>query len=183
MINSQEEFQAEKSRLLTETAAANKRAEEAQTKKQQLLLDNQLETAYSESGGIGTDTEAYQAIKSILKIELENGEIVIKDRWGETERNADGTAKSVKQKMAELKQHPTFKGFFSGDGSSSQDGGNSQQTEPKTYTRDQARNGKVSMDDIAAGKLKLEGVDESPKPDAKVVSASLMANLKKRNWF
>jgi hypothetical protein len=183
MISNEEEFHAEKARLQVEAAAANKRFEDAQSKKQQLILDTHLESAYAESGGISTDSEAYQAIKNHLKIELQDGEIVIKDKWGEIERNADGTAKSVRQKMTELKRTETFKGFFSSGDSSPQDGNSSQQeNQTQTYTREQARAGKVNIADIASGKIQLESTQPSIRPDAKVVDADKVANLKKRRW-
>jgi hypothetical protein len=164
MINSEEEFQAEKTRLQVEAAAANKRFEEAQTKKQQLLVDTQLQSAYSEAGGIGADDDgAYQAIKSYLKIEIEDGQIVIKDKWGEIEKNADGTAKSVQQKMAELKKNPTFKTFFKADAVESKKPEDKPPLSPGQYyfSREQAMAGKVKIEDINSGKA----VPEPRKPN------------------
>ena len=85
-----------------------------------------------------------------------------------------GNPKSVYQKMSELKQTATFKPFFVGGNSSSSnnnsnssravndslqkfnDGNESQQqqqTDRKSYTRDQARQGKASINDMANGRL------------------------------
>jgi hypothetical protein len=75
--------------------------------------------------------------------------------------------------MSELKQTATFKPFFVGGNSSSNNNSNSsravnyslqkfndgsesqqqQQTGRKSYTRDQARQGKASINDIANGRL------------------------------
>ena len=85
-----------------------------------------------------------------------------------------GNPKSVYQKMSELKQTATFKPFFLGsnnnssndsyavndslqkfDGSGESQQQQQQQTGRKTYTKDEARRGKASIDDIASGRADI----------------------------
>jgi hypothetical protein len=156
MISNEEEFHAEKARLQAETAAANKRFEDIQIQRQQFLLDSQLEDAYASAGGIsGADNEAFQTVKSLLKCEIDDGRIVIRDRFGDIEKNADGTPKSIAEKMA--KQNPTCKSFFKADSATPQNADGRSQLEPGQYyyTREQARNGKIKLEDINSGKAVL----------------------------
>jgi hypothetical protein len=88
------------------------------------------------------------------------------------ELNGEGKPKSVYQKMNELKQTATFKPFFLGGDNSSNgsravndslqkfngdESQQQQQQEPgrKSYTREQARRGKASIDDIASGRADI----------------------------
>jgi hypothetical protein len=181
-MQNEDEFYAEKADLIAQREAAEKRTEEAQTRLQELTLDTQLREAYAEIGGIGSDddNEAYEAIKRYLKdgkMQFEKGQPVFVDN-GLIELGEDGTPKSVRQKMQELKQHSTFKNFFSADTSQA----NSDSQQPKTFKREDAQRGKISIDDIASGKIQMENVDAREKPDFKVVSADKVANLKNRRW-
>ncbi|MEG4589706.1 hypothetical protein QUA54_31495 [Microcoleus sp. MOSTC5] len=183
-IDNEEQFHAEKSRLLAETAAAEKRTKEAKTQLQELALDTQLRTAYAESGGIGNDAdrEAYEAIKRHLrdgeKLQFENGQPVFIDDRGVIEFGDDGKPKTVAQKMSELKQHPTFRHFFSSG--ADQTDSNSQQPETKTYTREDARRGKASINDIASGKASVENSSSKPDfvPHTKKINATKLAKGK-----
>jgi len=148
---------------------------------QDMLLDNALKDAFTESGGRwdatngGGDTP-FEIVRAYLKngrCELKDKQIIFKNQFGNIEYGADGNPKSVYQKMSELKQTATFKPFFVGGNSSSNNNSNSsravnyslqkfndgsksqqqQQTDRKSYTRDQARQGKASINDIANGRL------------------------------
>lgn len=184
-IQTENEFHAEKNRLQSEAEAANKRAEEAQTKMAELKLDAQFENAYRESGGSG-DSEAFELIKRFLgdRMQIENGQPVFLDRDGLVELGEHGP-KSLNEKMAELKQIPTFKGFFSGGTSSNQTDSN-QQPETKTYTREEVLGGKANINDIASGKANVgdagEYAKKSKRDYTKHVNASEVAKLKNRNW-
>ena len=181
-MENEEEFHAEKSRLLAEKEGAEKRTVELQAQAQELVLDTQLHEAYAEIGGIGSDDdrEAYEAIKRYLKdgrMQFENGQPIFLEN-GLIELASDGSPKTVAQKMLELKQHSTFRHFFYADTSQA----NSDSQQPKTFKREDAQRGKISIDDIASGKIQMENVDAREKPDFKVVSADKVANLKKRRW-
>lgn len=185
-INSEEEFHAEKGRLLAETETANKRAETAKTQLQEITLDTQLWGAYTEFGGVGNndDRDAYEAIKRHLKdsgkLQFENSQPVFVEN-GLVELGDDGKPKSVQQKMAELKQHPTFRHFFSGDAVNGETGSsNSQQANQPTYTREDARRGKASINDIASGKASVENSSGRPDftPHTKKINATKLAKGK-----
>ncbi len=181
-IVNEDEFYAEKAQLIAEKEAAEKRYQEVQTQTQELALEAQLSAAYAESGGIGNDTdrEAYEAIKRHLKdgkLQFENGQPVFVDDKGLIELGNNGP-KTIGEKVQELKRHPTFKHFFSAEADNRTD----QPTGPQTYTREQAIKGKVNINDIASGKIQMEGTQPGVKPDAKVVSASEVAKLKGRRW-
>jgi hypothetical protein len=158
MISNEEEFHAEKARLQAETAAANKRFEDIQVQRQQFLLDSQLESAFSAAGGIGTDDAAFQAVKTILNCEIEGDRIIIRDRSGNIEKNADGTPKSIAEKMTELKQNPTCKSFFKADAAALKSPGNKPPLAAGQYyyTQEQAMAGKVKIEDINSGKAVAE---------------------------
>jgi hypothetical protein len=179
-MQNEDEFYAEKSRLLAEKEEAEKRTEELQAQTQELKLDTQFREAYTGAGGSG-DSEAYEMVKRFLgdRMQVENGQPVFLDRDGLVELGEYGP-KSLAEKMAELKRIPTFKGFFSGG--ADQTDNNSQQ--PKTYTREDARSGKASINDIASGKASVENTSDRPEfvPAAKRVSITEIAKLKSRNW-
>lgn len=179
-INSEDEFHAEKNKLLSEAEAANKRAEEARTKIAELKLDTQFREVYTGAGGSG-DSEAYEMVKRFLgdRMQVENGQPVFLDKDGLVELGEHGP-KSLTEKMAELKQIPTFKGFFSGGTSSNQTDSNSQQPATKTYTREDARRGKASINDIASGRASVENTSSQPDfvPHAKKVNATKLAKGK-----
>jgi hypothetical protein len=184
MILNEDEFYQDKAQSLAEKEIAINREKEALAKIEKLKLDTQLEAAYAEAGGItsGEDADAFQTIKSLLKTEIKDGEIVLKDQFGEIEKNADGTAKSVRQKMRDLRRNPTLKGFFSNDAENSQEESDSQQVAQQSYTREDARKGKANINDIASGKIQLEGAEDSRKPDTRKVNADNIANMKTRKW-
>lgn len=175
-LDNEEQFQAEKASLIAQAEAADKRYAEAQAKTQQLKLDAQFETAYREAGG---SAETYEMIKNFFgdRMRIENGQPVVLDQYGIVEQGENGP-KSFAEKLAEVKTTSAFKHCFTGDSTSSQADSNSQQT----YKREDAQSGKASMNDIASGKIKLEGVDDTKKPDTKVVSASEIAKTKSRKW-
>jgi len=147
---------------------------------QDMLLDNALKDAFTESGGRwdagngGGDTP-FEIVRAYLKngrCELKDKQIIFKNQFGNIEYGADGNPKSVYQKMSELKQTATFKPFFLGSNNNSSndsyavndslqkfDGSGEsqqqQQTGRKTYTKDEARRGKASIDDIASGRADI----------------------------
>jgi hypothetical protein len=180
-MQSEEDFNAEKARYQAETEALKKQHQKTQQKMQDMLLDNALKDAFTESGGRwdtangGGDTP-FEVVRAYLKngrCEFKDKQIIFKNSYGNIEYGADGNPKSVFQKMNELKQSATFKPFFLGDdsnGSSNSsravndslrrvDGNESQQqqqqTGRKSYTRDQARKGKANINDIASGKADI----------------------------
>lgn len=183
-IENEEQFQAEKAQLIAQAEAATKRYEETQAQTQELMLDTQLEAAYKELGGIGNndDREAYDAIKRHLKegerMQFENGKYVFFDERGVIEFGSNGP-KTIAEKVAELKQTPAYKPFFSG-GTSKQTDSNSQQPETKTYTREDARRGKASINDIASGKASVENSSSKPDfvPHTKKINATKLAKGK-----
>ncbi len=111
----------------------------------------------------------------------ENGRIVFVDSDGLVELGENGP-KTPAEKLKELGTTSAFKSCFSGEASSSKEGGNSQQDGRRTYTAEEARTGKANIKDLAFGKARIEGVDETPRPDMKKVNISEIANLKKRQW-
>jgi hypothetical protein len=183
MASNLDEYYAERDKEQAQTADALNREKESLAKIDQLKINSQLEAAYREAGGIDTtEDEAYQAIRNYVNLDLVDGQVVVRDRQGNIERNTDGTVKSVDQKLAELKRTEGFKGCFAGDGGDPQENSNSPQPEKRTYTAEEARAGKVNIEDIAFGRIVLEGVDETRKPDTKVVDVAKLADLKKRKW-
>lgn len=185
-IHSEEQFHAEKARLLAETEAADKRSEGLKTQLHELKLDTQFRTAYAEAGGIRTDDDlaAYEAVSGHLKtrMEIENGRPVFLDSDGLVELGQYGP-KTLAEKMQELKSSSTFKGFFKDVAVTENQPAQDNQPQPGTYTRQQALKGKVSMRDIASGKAQIEGSIQPPtKSDTKVVSASDIAKSKGRRW-
>jgi hypothetical protein len=174
------EFYAEKAKFQAETEAANKQTQEAKQKLEDMMVDNALKDAFTESGGkLGTVDDGCETPFEIVKHYLKNGrcelkdkQVVFKNQWGNIELDSDGKPKSVYQKMSELKQTDTFRGFFlEGDNNSNGarsvndslqkfEGNESQQQQQqqpgrKTYTREQARKGKASINDIASGKADI----------------------------
>jgi len=125
------------------------------------------------NGGGDTPFEIVRAYLKNARCELKDKQIIFKNQFGNIEYGADGNPKSVYQKMSELKQTATFKPFFLGsnNNSSSNDsyavndsvqkfdgsGESQQQQQPgrKSYTREQARQGKASINDIANGKADI----------------------------
>lgn len=182
-IDNVDEFYAERADLIAQKEAADKRFEEVQAQTQELTLDTQLEAAYRELGGIGNDDdrEAYEAIKRHLEgsLRFEDGRPVFFDERGVIEFGADGP-KTVAEKVAELKQHPTYKQFFSADTNSPQ----ANNSQPKIYSRQDARDGKASIEDIAFGRASVENSSGVPDfvPHTKKVNVNELAKLKSRTW-
>jgi hypothetical protein len=180
MATNDDEFYAEKAKYQAETETLKKQDQEAQQKMQDMLLENALRDAFVEYGGRlgaaqdGSETP-FEVVKHYLKngrVEFKDKQIIFKNQFGNVELDGEGKPKSVYQKMNELKQTATFKPFFLGGDSSSNgsravndslqkfNGGESQQQqqqEPgrKSYTREQARRGKASIDDIASGRADI----------------------------
>ena len=124
-MQNEDEFYAEKTKYQAETEALKKQAQETQQKMQDMLLDNALKDAFTESGGRwdaangGGDTP-FEVVRAYLKngrCEFKNKQIIFKNSYGNIEYGADGNPKSVFQKMNELKKSATFKPFFLGDDS------------------------------------------------------------------
>lgn len=178
-IENEDQFQIEKASLIAQAEAADKRYAEVQAKAQQLKLDTQFESAYREAGGSGNG-ETIELLKSFFgdRMRIENGQPVILDKYGIVELGKDGQPKTFAEKFTEVKTTSAFKHCFTGDSTSSQADSN----QPNTYRREDAQSGKVNMRDIASGKIKLEGVDDTPRPDTKVINASDIARTKSRRW-
>jgi hypothetical protein len=124
------------------------------------------------NGGGDTPFEIVRAYLKNGRCGLKDKQIIFKNQFGNIEYGADGNPKSVYQKMSELKQTATFKPFFLGSNNNSSndsyavndslqkfDGSGEsqqqQQTGRKTYTKDEARRGKASIDDIASGRADI----------------------------
>jgi len=148
---------------------------------QDMLLDNALKDGFTESGGRwdaaeGKGDSPFEVVRAYLKngrCELKDKQLIFKNKFGNIEYESDGNPKSVYDKMNKLKQSATFKPFFVGGNSTSNNNSNSsravndslqkfndgsesqqqQQTGRKSYTHDQARQGKASINDIANGRL------------------------------
>lgn len=180
-IENEEQFQTEKAQLIAQAEAATKRYEETQAQTQELILNTQFDAAFKELGGIGSDTDrdAYDAIMRQLKsnMKFEKGQPVFVDEFGDIEQGQYGP-KTVREKLAEVKQTSAYKPFFSCDAGTQAD----QASGPKTYKLEDARNGKASIEDIASGKIQAEGVDSARKPDTKRVSPEQIAKFKPRTW-
>jgi hypothetical protein len=125
-----------------------------------------LEKAFRLAGGIeevefdGSSAEEIQPIdlvSSYLKSRLKvvNSQVVVIDRVGEIELNKDGTAKTVSQKMIELKT-TTLGHLFKAENNNS--GGNapvkavdSNGRKTVVFTKEQAATGKADIEAIANG--------------------------------
>lgn len=119
------------------------------------LIDKGFSEAFSRAGGKQTaiwddpdDISPFTAIKSLLKDKLVSTStgIIIK---GESHPN--GNPKSLDDKLKEYKAG-SFSGFFSGTEPQQQQ---QQTTAKKTYTREQARLGKVDMSAVARGEAEI----------------------------
>jgi hypothetical protein len=165
MISNDEEYYAEVAQLKAETEAANKQTEDAKAKSKQLLLDSQLESVYRDAGGISGD--AFQALKNSLNCEIDGDKIIIRDSSGNIETNPDGSPKTLVEKMSEAKRHPVYQSFFKPDSTPPQNADSKSQLAPGQfyYTREQARNGKIRMEDINSGKAVLADEEQYNQMD------------------
>lgn len=162
MATNLDEFYAEIGQDKAETEAANKRTEDYQAQYRQRLLDNQLESAYRDAGGL--DGDAFQALKNSLSCKIDGEQIYILDSSGGIEKNADGTPKTLAEKITEVKRHPVYQSFFKPDSTTPQTADNKPSLAPGQYhyTHEQARNGKIKMEDIASGKAVLADGGKQP---------------------
>ena len=173
-----DQFYADRDDLIAQKEAAEKSAEEDNAKLAELKLNTEFETAYRDAGG---SAETIELMKSFLgdKMQIQNAQSVILDKYGMVEKNKDGQPKSFAEKFTELSKTSAFKNCFATADTGSQI---NDQAGPKTYKREDAQAGKVSIEDIAFGRIQLEGVDSTRKPDTKRVSPEQIADIKKRTW-
>lgn len=123
------------------------------------MIDKGLSEAFSRAGGKQAaiwddpnEISAFTAIKSLLKDKLAftSTGIIIKD-----EKCPNGKSKSLDDKLKEYKSG-SFAGFFNtAEPPTQQQQQQQQPTAKPTYTREQARLGKVDMSAIAWGKAEI----------------------------
>jgi hypothetical protein len=160
-------YEEAKTRYLQESEASKKKAENWQRKYEQTVVETAIKTAFYDQGGrkSGYDLESQgiddvapvDAIMTLLspRIKLEEGRVVITSRTGEVETNSEGRPKTLGEKMLELRKgsmgalfEPESRSSGSGMTPTFSSGGQNY----KLFSREQARNGKASIDDIAAGR-------------------------------
>lgn len=165
-------FEELKSRYQQESEANKRTAQTWQQKYETTVLETAIKTAFYDQGGrkSGYDLESQgiddvapvEAILNLIapRVKVEEGKLVITGRSGEVELNSDGRPKTISEKMLELRKGSMGALFepesrASGSGMSptfaSSDGKNY-----KLFSREQARSGKASIDDIAAGKALIQ---------------------------
>ena len=166
MQEDEQDFYTEKQRYQAEAQAARKEAAELRAKMRDMLIDNALKQAFTESGGRwdaaeGEGVSSFDVVKACLKnrIELRGKQIVFKDSHGNIEIDSEGLPKTDYQKRLELKQSESFRPFFLGADNSSNGSTEPQQQQTQTgrpsYTHEEARRGKATINDIASGKADI----------------------------
>jgi hypothetical protein len=177
-----EEFEQERNRFKAEAEVAKAKAAEFEAKYKNLLLESKIAAAFVESGGRKPKTDdgglsPLDAVMAVLKekIEVDGDAITFKNQWGRTELNSEGRPKTLGEKMAELKKGP-MGGLFEPENTnagSDQSGTNifkdgrvneafgyeatdRNRVTAKTFTVEQARKGRASIDDIASGRAVIQ---------------------------
>jgi hypothetical protein len=162
------EFDKARESYRQQTEAANKKAEEAHQQLETMTVRTATEKAFYECGGRktefdlsaqgGEDIAPVEAILALLKpkLRIEDGRVVILNSVGAVEVNSEGRPKTLTEKMTEIKKG-SMGSLFAPENMNAGSGMNPTTTnrngQPvKLYTREQARNGKASMSEIAYGK-------------------------------
>lgn len=164
-------YEQAKARYQQESEASRKTAENWKNKYEQTVLETAIKSTFYDQGGrkSGYDLESQgiddvapvEAILNLLtpRIKLDEGRLVITGRTGEVELNAEGRPKSLSEKMLELRKGSMGALFepesrASGSGMTATFASDGQRY--KLFSRDQARSGKASIDDIAAGRAIIQ---------------------------
>jgi hypothetical protein len=142
---------------------AIKEAQQARNTLADYTIKTSIEKAFYENNGkrgssIDNDIAPIDAVMQIIrpKVAIIDDRIVVVDSSGQPELNGEGKPKTIYEKMLELKSGKTLGSFFQSDEDLPRGGGMSGSfgngKGAPAYTRDQARLGKASIDDIASGK-------------------------------
>ncbi len=160
-----------KTRYQQETEASRKQASDWQGKYEATVIETAIKTSFFENGGKkssysfddgGEEVPPVEAILNLMRPRIrleEGGKVVILSRTGEVELNAEGRPKTLTEKMMEFRKgsmgalfDPQNNAAGSGMSPTASYGG-------QTYTvfsKDQARNGKASIDQLASGKALVQ---------------------------
>lgn len=165
----QRRFEELKTRYQAETESQAKAAQEWQERHNSLVVETAVRSAFFSAGGRqGTgefslesgleDIPPVDTMLSVLKprINLQDGKVVITDRTGSVELNKDGRPKSLQEKMVELRRG-SMGALFEPENKASGGGMTSPTTSYggknyRIFSKEEARSGKASIDDIASGK-------------------------------
>jgi len=166
------QFEEAKQRYQAEASAAQKTAQEAQIKLESLTIETQIKNAFFESGGKrleykleneGENIAPVDALLAVIRprLKLEDGAVRVLNPTGEIELNPEtGKPKTLSEKMAEFRQgslgylfEPVNKNTGGGKPPTTASVGGKQVT---VYTREQARQGRVPMDEVASGKAVIQ---------------------------
>ena len=162
------EFDKVKQQYVTEADTARKQTAELKKQYDNLKTRTAIEKAFFEAGGRkssfdlsaqGTvDISPVEGILSILqnRIKLEeDGKIVFLNDVGGAEINSEGRTKTIGEKMIELRKG-SMGALFEPENNNAGTGATPTVSyngkAVKVFSREQARNGYASMDDIASGK-------------------------------
>lgn len=164
-------FEEAKARYQQESEISKKTAEGWRQKYEQTILETAVKSAFYDQGGrkSGYDLESQgiddvapvEAILNLLapRIKLDEGRLVITSRTGEVEINSEGRPKSLSEKMLELRKG-SMGALFEPESRASGGGMSASVTSDgqryKLFSRDQARSGRASIDDIAAGRAIIQ---------------------------
>ena len=162
------EFDKAAENYRVQTEAANRKAEEAHAALEALTIRTATEKAFYENGGRkssfdlsvqgGEDIAPVEAVLALFRgrVKLEDGKVVILNSVGSVEMNAEGRPKTLGEKMLEIRKG-SMGALFSPENTNSGSGMNPTTTnhngQPvKLYSKEQARNGKANIEDIAFGR-------------------------------
>jgi len=132
--------------------------EKALNEREAIMIEKGLSDAFSRAGGRQpgkwddpNESSPFLTIKALLegKLIFASSGILIKD-----EKYPNGQPKTLDDKLKEFKSG-SLSVFFAGTESQQQQQQSQTQTARPTYTREQARNGKASINDIASGKADI----------------------------
>lgn len=164
-------YEEAKAKYQQESEVSRKTAENWRQKYEQTVLETAIKSTFYDQGGrkSGYDLESegiddvapVEAILNLLtpRIKLDEGRLVITGRTGEVELNNEGRPKSLSEKMLELRKG-SMGALFEPESRASGSGMVATVTSDgqkyKLFSRDQARSGRASIDDIAAGRAIIQ---------------------------
>ncbi|PNW36258.1 UNVERIFIED_CONTAM: hypothetical protein BEN50_16780 [Euhalothece sp. KZN 001] len=163
------EFDQAKKQYLQQAEENKKLADQYAAQLEYFQKSQAIKDAFVNSGGITEfnqdaeyeDIPPVQVITQLLqdRVKLQDGQSIVLDTKGETELDSEGNPKSLSQKMIELKRGSMGALFrpestATGTGSIANSSGTAvvDGKTVKVYTKEQARQGKVPMADVASGK-------------------------------
>ena len=163
-----QEYEQLKTRQKAEVDSAKKEAGLYRSKYEDQMIKSAFESAFYGQGGQRPTTgilegEIASPVGTALsylrgRITLRDGLIEVLDTAGQVELNKEGKAKSLAEKLEELKQS-SWGFLFNPENSSSGSGMNPIYGEPpsgaRVYSAEAARTGRASIDDIASGKARI----------------------------